>query len=74
MKKSLTPITVSPSICAWPLNGATRRMARGFDDPQKRRFQGEGPRLARRRASTDLRVPIEALIHARCVRLWGSEW
>jgi hypothetical protein len=40
-------------LAAWALIGATRQTARGFDDPQKQRFQGEGPGPAQRRASTD---------------------
>jgi hypothetical protein len=53
MKKSLTPITVSPSISRDASQRGHEIDARGFDDPQQQRFQGEGPGPAQRRASTD---------------------
>ena len=53
MKKSLTPITVSPSINRAATQWGHETDARGFDHPQKQRFQGEGAGPAQRRAATD---------------------
>jgi hypothetical protein len=72
MKKSLTPITVSPSRIRAGTQRGHEMDARDFDDPLQQRFQGEGPGPAQRRAAAPGGPPGCITISAIANRGWQS--